>query len=212
MNYGLCYNWGRWRVGRSAACFIYYYFFFCAPFCTCPMLSSGSRRLTAALRAARPREGPPRRGRRPAGSATPGALARAPAWLRAPRGLSTFGLALDLQLPGPTGPLSSASPREPSEQRQRSAAEPSPVFEAKHHEAAASTAAWLQFGVSAALARGCLCQRQPGPRVGTWPGLPVALQGAHECRVDRDLRSLPQGQAVSDYLDPAAICGRDVKV
>ena len=45
-------------------------------------------------------------------------------------------------------------------------------------------------GVSAALARGCLRQRQPGP-VGTWPGLPVALQGAHECRVDRDLRSLP---------------------
>ena len=154
-------------------------FFLCAPFCTCPMPSSGSSRLTAALRAARPRECPPRRWRRPAGPATPGAIAHAPAWLRAPRGLSTFGLALDLRLPGPTGPLSSASPREPSEQRQRSAAEPSPDLEAKHDEAAASTAAWLLFGVSAALARGCLYQRQPGPRVGTWPGLPVALQGLH---------------------------------
>ena len=41
-------------------------FFFVAPFCTCPMLSSGSSRLTAALRAARPRESP-RRWRRPAG-------------------------------------------------------------------------------------------------------------------------------------------------
>ena len=62
------------------------------------MLSSGSSRLTAALRAARPRECPPRRWRRPAGPATPGAIARAPAWLRAPRGPSTFGLALDLRL------------------------------------------------------------------------------------------------------------------
>ena len=84
--------------------------FFFAPFCTCPILSSGSSRLTAALRAARPRECPPRRWRRPAGPATPGAIARAPAWLRAPRGPSTFGLALDLRLPGPTGP---ALEREP---------------------------------------------------------------------------------------------------
>ena len=99
---------------RTHGFFFFLFFFFGAPFCTCPMLSSGSSRLTAALRAARPRECPPRRWRRPAGPATPGAIARAPAWLRAPRGLSTFGLALDLRLfavPAPCeAPTSSLQP------------------------------------------------------------------------------------------------------
>ena len=70
----------------------------------------------------------------------------------------------------------------------------------------------LQFRVRALLTPGSLFQREPWPRVCAGPRLPVASDRADQRGVHRNLRPLPQRQAVGHHLDPPAIRRRRVEV
>ena len=83
------------------------------------------------------------------------------------------------------GARSRARARESPEQRQRLAIEAPAYLESEDNQATTFVAAWLELGVRAELARLGLLKRQ------RWSRTPVALDGADQRRVDRDLGPSP---------------------
>ena len=59
--------------------------------------------------------------------------------------------------------------------------------------------------VSALLRPASVAQGSPGSAPGLTPGLAVCCQGRHEGRVNRNLNTSPEWQAVGDDLDAAVI-------
>ena len=112
----------------------------------------------------------------------------------------------------PRGPRSAADPREAAEERKRARAEATPYLKAEDDEATSAPPPQLQFRVRALLTPGSLFQREPWPRVCAGPRLPVASDRADQRGVHRNLRPLPQRQAVGHHLDPPAIRRRRVEV
>ena len=82
-------------------------------------------------------------------------------------------------------------PRESPEQRQRLAIEAPAYLESEDNQATTSVAARLELGVRAELARFGLLKCQRWPRIGPGSRTPVALDGADQRRVDRDLGPSP---------------------
>ena len=94
-------------------------------------------------------------------------------------------------LPRPRCSVPGACPRESPEQRQRLAIEAPAYLESEDNQATTSVAARLELGVPAELARLGLLKCQRWPRIGPGSRTPVALDGADQRRVDRDLGPSP---------------------
>ena len=84
-----------------------------------------------------------------------------------------------------------ACPSESPEQCQRLAIEAPAYLESEDNQATTSVAAWLELGVRAELARLGLLKCHRWPRIGSGSRTPVALDGADQRRVDRDLGASP---------------------
>ena len=94
-------------------------------------------------------------------------------------------------LPRPRCSVPGACPRESPEQRQRLAIEAPAYLESEDNQVTTSVAARLELGVPAELARLGLLKCQRWPRIGPGSRTPVALDGADQRRVDRDLGPSP---------------------